>query len=438
MNRTSLLGALVAVGALGAAVVGVLESEATDVYLKATRPDFQKIPVAVLGFPSEAEVRWSGVRVAEILKSDLRRSQVFSVADPRKLGIKVRNVGLPDRPFFQRFIDNGVSVLVWGGLRVKEDELKLDAYVYDGGSDEVVVGKRYVGPATVVRQMAHRLADELVFRFTGEPGIARTKIAYVGEQKGARELYVMDYDGHDPRQVTVDGFLNLMPRWSPDRKFLVFTSYRSRGKQKLMLIELSTGKRWTMVAMDGLNITPSFSPDGAYLAFSSSRDGNAELYRLDTRTKELERLTNHRAGDLSPSWSPTGRQIAFTSDRGGQPQLYLMSADGSNLRRLTFQGSYNASPAWSPRGTWIAHVCRTEQKTYKICITSPDGRHHRQLTTGRGVDDSPSWSPDGRHLVFSSLSGGKSHIYMISLDGADMERLTVGESHYSSPSWSPV
>lgn len=438
MSQSSPVSVLIAVSVFLAALVGVLESEATDVYLKATRPDFQKIPVAVLGFPSETEVQWSGVRVAEILKSDLRRSQIFSVADPRKLGIKVRKVGLPDRPFFQRFIDNGVSVLVWGTLRVQEDDLKLDAYVYDGGSDEVVVGKRYVGPSTVVRQMAHRLADELVFRYTGEPGIARTKIAYVAEKEGARELYVMDYDGHAPRQVTADGFLNLMPRWSPDRRFLVFTSYRARGRQKLVLIELATGKRWTMVSLDGLNITPSFSPDGAYLAFSSSRDGNAEVYRLDTRTKELQRLTNHRAGDLSPSWSPTGREIVFTSDRGGPPQVYLMSADGSNLRRLTFEGNYNASPAWSPRGTWIAHVCRTKQKAYKICITSPDGRHRRQLTTGRGVDDSPSWSPDGRHLVFSSMSGGKSHIYMINIDGADVERLTVGGSHHSSPSWSPI
>lgn len=423
---------------LGAGLVSDFESGAADVYLKATRPDFEKIPIGVLGFPAEADQRWSGMRVAEILKADLRRSQIFSVLDLRKMGIKVHTVDRSDRAFFQQLTDNGVSVLVWGTIDAQDEDVKLDAYGYDGGTDEVVFGKRYVGLPTVVREMAHRLADELVFRYTGEPGIARTKIAYVGQRDRGRELYVMDYDGHDPRQVTADGFLNLMPQWSPDRRYLVFTSYRSRSKQKLMLIELATGKRWTMVSLNGLNITPAFSPDGAYLAFSSSRDGNAEIYRLDTRAKKLDRLTAHKAGDLSPTWSPNGRELAFTSDRGGGPQIYLMSADGSNVRRLTFDGDYNAAPAWSPRGNWIAHVCRTEQRTYKICVISPDGRERRQVTTGRGVDDSPSWSPDGRHLVFSSISNGRSHIYMVNTDGSDLERLTVGSGNYSAPSWSPI
>ncbi len=438
MSRGQLVGFVLCGLLLGTVLISGFESGAADVYLKATRPDFEKIPIGVLGFPAEAEAQWSGMRVAEILKADLRRSQIFSVLDLGKMGIKVRTVDQSDRAFFQQLIDNGVSVLVWGNIGAQNEDVRLDAYVYDGGTDEVVVGKRYVGQPTVAREMAHRLADELVFRYTGEPGIARTKIAFVGGREGARELYVMDYDGHDPRQVTADGFLNLMPQWSPDRKYLVFTSYRSRSRQKLMLIELATGKRWTMVALDGLNITPAFSPDGTHLAFASSRDGNAEIYKLDTRAKKLDRLTSHRAGDLSPSWSPSGRELAFTSDRGGGPQVYLMSADGSNVRRLTFDGDYNAAPAWSPRGNWIAHVCRTKQQAYKICVTSPDGRERRQITMGRAVDDSPSWSPDGRHLVFSSISNGKSHIYMVNADGTDLERLTVGSGHFSAPAWSPI
>ena len=437
MTKTRLVVLFLSLSLPCAALVGILESGAADVYLKATRPDFQKIPIGVMEFLSETEARWSGMRVAEILKADLRRSQIFSVLDLQKVGLQVRKVDLSDTSFFQSLAGNGISVLVWGKLGITHDDLRFDAYVYDGGSNEVVVGKRYVGPSIVVRQMAHRLADELVFRYTGEPGIARTKLAYVAEKNGARELYVMDYDGYEPRQVTADGFLNLMPQWSPDRRFLVFTSYRGRSKQKIVLIELATGERWTMVSLDGLNITPTFSPDGAYLAFSSSRDGDAEVYTLETKTKELQQLTHSPAGELSPSWSPTGREIAFTSDRGGGPQIYVMSADGSNVRRLTFEGEYNASPAWSPRGTWIAHVCRTERREYKICLTSPDGLEHRQISTGPGVEDSPSWSPDGRHLVFSSTLDGKTHLYTMNTDGTDKERLTVGGTYYGSPSWSP-
>lgn len=139
--------------------------------------------------------------------------------------------------------------------------------------------------------MAHRFADELVFRYTGEPGIARTKIVYVAEHGNARELFVMDYDGYEPKQITADGFLNLMPRWSPDRRFIVFTAYRSRNTQDIDILELATGKRWTLVSMPGLNITPALSPDGNYLAFASSQDGNSEIYKLDTRTKTPQRLT---------------------------------------------------------------------------------------------------------------------------------------------------
>ncbi len=433
------------------AVVGlawILESGAADVFLEATRPDFQKIPLGVAGIDNiggsespEGRVKL-GTRIEDVLKADVRRSLVFSLVDLSSLGIRVSHSGAEPDPSFKQAAENGVSVIVWGKAGMKngnkDPDVNMDGYVYDAGSDEVVGGKRYVGSTSVVRLMAHRFADELVFRYTGEPGIARTKIAYVSEQGSARELFVMDYDGYEPRQLTADGFLNLMPRWSPDRRFLVFTAYRNRNAQNIDMIELATGKRWTLVSQGGLNITPVLSPDGNSLAYSSSHEGNAELYRLDIRTKAVQRLTTNAAGDLSPSWSPSGRELVFTSDRSGGPQIFLMSADGSNVRRLTFDGDYNAAPAWSPRGNWIAYVCRTSKKEYKLCLITPDGQKHVQLTTGPGVDDSPSWSPDGRHLVFSSTADGKSQIYMINADGKDFERITFTGTHNSAPTWSPA
>ncbi len=429
-------------------VAWILESGAADVFLEATRQDFQKIPLGIAGIENaggsespEGRVKL-GTRIEDVLKADVRRSLVFTLVDLPSLGIKVSHLGAEPDPAFKQGAENGVSVIVWGKAGIKsgnkDADLSMDGYVYDTGNNEVVGGKRYVGSTSVARLMAHRFADELVFRYTGEPGIARTKIAYVSEMGTARELFVMDYDGYDPRQLTADGFLNLMPRWSPDRRFVVFTTYRHRNTQDIDMIELATGKRWTLVAQGGLNITPVLSPDGNTLAYSSSHEGNAELYRLDTHTKAVQRLTTHAAGDLSPSWSPSGRELAFTSDRNGGPQIFLMSADGSNVRRLTFDGDYNAAPAWSPRGNWIAYVCRTPKKEYKLCVITPDGQKHLQLTTGLGVDDSPSWSPDGRHLVFSSTVEGKSQIYMINADGKDLERITFTGTHNSAPSWSPA
>jgi TolB protein len=433
---------------LSLALAWIIESGAADVFLEATRPDFEKIPLGVVQIQNiggsdslEAQVRL-GSRIEEVLKADVRRSLVFSLVDLPSMGIKVSNLGTGPDPIFRQAAEHGVSVIVWGkaGMRNgdKDSDVTMDGYVYDAGTDEVVGGKRYVGSPSVVRLMAHRFADELVFRYTGEPGIARTKIAYVSEQGTARELFVMDYDGYDPRQLTADGFLNLMPRWSPDRRFLVFTAYRNRNTQDIDMIELATGKRWTLVSLGGLNITPALSPDGNFLAFASSHEGNSELYRMDTRTKALQRLTVNASGDLSPSWSPSGRELAFTSDRSGGPQIFLMSADGSNVRRLTFEEDYSAAPAWSPRGNWIAYVCRTQKKDYKLCLITPDGQKRVQLTVGPGVDDSPSWSPDGRHIVFSSTAEGKSQIYMINADGKDLERITFTGTHNSAPAWSPA
>ncbi len=423
---------------LGAGFGAILESGAADVFLEATRPDFQKISIAVLGFRDGQLPDNPGSRLTQVLKDDLRRSLIFLVTDQAKLGLTLDGAYGAKNVLFKQAVDSGIAVLVWGQVAARQPDLVLDGLIYDGVKQESIASKRYVGAPPVLRQMAHRLADELVYRYTGEPGIAKTKIAFVSEQGGSRELYVMDYDGYGPRQVTADGFLSLMPRWSPDRRHLVFTTYRSRTKQDIDAIELATGKRATLVSMPGLNITPAFSPDGTDLVFASSNEGNAEIYKLSLRTKTLTRLTVNNGGDLSPAWAPSGRELAFVSDRGGSPQIYLMSADGSDVRRLTFEGDHNAAPAWSPRGNWIAYVCRGQDRQYKLCLISPDGQKRIQITSGQGVDDSPSWSPDGRHLVFSSTAEGKSHIYMINSDGTDLERLTSGGVHHSAPVWSPA
>ncbi|MGB0911610.1 MAG: Tol-Pal system beta propeller repeat protein TolB, partial [Nitrospirales bacterium] len=126
------------------------------------------------------------------------------------------------------------------------------------------------------------------------------------------------------------------------------------------------------------------------------------------------------------------------SDRGGRPQVYIMDADGSNVRRLTYEGDYNAAPTWSPHGDWIAFVCRISGEGFKLCRMTPDGKQLVQITSGRSIDDSPSWAPNGRHLVFSSIRGGKSHIYIINSDGTGLEQVTSGGTHHSSPAWSPL
>ena len=425
-----------------------LPSPGEDAVLEATRSEFQKIPIWVMDFPTVKRdnvlPKGAPQTVVNVLKADLNRSQVFSVADmPGDQGGFSENkcVSLPPSLASQY---QKVTVSTWGRMGVGGTAsgvqgLIFDACAFDPGHQDVLTGKRYFSlkaTDSLVRLMAHRWADELVYRYTGEQGIARTKIAFVGEKGSGRELFVMDYDGYDAQQVTADGYLNLMPTWSPDRKSLVYTAYRDR-KQQVMRRELGTGKEEILVAPASLNITPNFSPNGKFLAYSSAQEGNSDIFQIELDTRTIKQLTSHDSADLSPSWSPDGRQLAFTSDRGGRPQIYLMNADGTNSRRLTFDGDYNAAPAWSPKGDWIIYVCRIPSEGFKLCKISPDGEHRSQITTGQSIDDSPSWAPNGRHIVFSSIRRGESQLYIITVDGKGLEKISTMGSHLSSPSWSP-
>ena len=431
-------GALLGVGFL--VIVGgfVLPSGAVEVFIDATRSEVKKIPVAVFTFKDT--LRFNGHNPTEVLKADLRRSLLFDVADLGSLGINAEVSSHPADEAIRKAGDAGLAVQVWGTVMPRAQgavqEAVMDGTLFDFTRGEVVGTKRYAGSPAMLRAMVHRLADELVFQYTGEQGIARSRIAFVSEKDGAKELFVMDYDGYHPRQVTFDAFLNLAPSWSPDKRRLAFTSYRGGGDPQIEELDLTTGRRRTLVAFPGLNITPDWAPGGEELAFATTKDGNAEIYKVDKDGKRFERLTNHQAADLAPTWSPTGRELAFTSDRGGTPQIYVMGADGTNVRRLTFEGSYNTAAAWSPKGNWIAYVCRDERRLLKLCLISPDGQQWRRLTTGDSQDESPSWAADGRHVAFSSTRNGKRDIYMINSDGTDLERLTANGSFNDDPAWS--
>lgn len=446
INTSVIIGLSVLVLGSGAWWIPTL---AEEVFLEATREDFQKIPIWVLDFPIIANARQTALNqdheVVKVLKADLARSQIFEVRD-----LPVERVAFAENkclrpPQLMAASARGITASTWGRIIIGQPDtaapgLIFDACAFDAGNKEFLVGKRYFsGKATesLLRLMTHRWADELVYRYTGEPGIAQTKIAYVAEYHKGRELFIMDYDGYGPRQVTANGFLNLMPAWHPDRRSIAYTAYRQR-KQAIVRRELATGKEDTLVPPASLNITPAFSPDGTWLAYASADNGNSDIFKMNLNTRTVQRLTTHRSADLSPSWSPDGRHVVFTSDRGGRPQLYIMDADGGHVRRLTFQHDYNAAPAWSPRGDWIAYVCRIPRQGFKLCRITPDGRQAVQITTGASIDDSPSWSPNGRHLAFSSVRRGKSDIYIVHRDGTGLERITSGGTHHSSPAWSPL
>jgi TolB protein len=303
---------------------------------------------------------------------------------------------------------------------------------------KMLTWKRYKSEPTGFRLVAHRFANEVAKELTGVAGAFNTRIAYISNATGSKELYVMDYDGYGPRKLTDLKSICLSPAWSPDGGKIVFTSFWKRNPE-LYLLDLkgSSPLKRVLAGFSPLCSGGAWSADGAWMAFSGSLDGNTELFRVPSVAGgRPERLTNNWSIDVSPSWSPDGKHIVFVSDRAGHPDLYILQPENGKIRRLTFEGSYNAEPEWSPRGDGIVYVSRVGGH-FQVFRIRPDGTDIRQLTEGAGDHLTPSWSPDGRLVVFCSKKGGSSDLYLIRADGTGAKRLTFGSHDETDPAWSP-
>jgi len=291
------------------------------------------------------------------------------------------------------------------------------------------------------RMAVHAAADEVVRWATGTPGAAATRIAFVLQARGAKEMYVIDYDGENVQRLTNDGSILLSPAWSPDGSRLAYMSYRT-GAPFLYERDLTTGRDRLISDRDGLNATPDYSPDGQVIAFATTVSGNTEIATYNReRNCCLENHTRGRQSDsLSPTYSPDGRQFAFESNRLGEPHIYVMSVGGGEPRLISdyvFGGrGYNTSPDWSPVGQQIAYHSRVNGR-HQIMVADLD-RGTRRLLTNEGTNEDPSWAPDGRHLVFSSRdreeAGG---LFILDTISGRVRPLLRGAG-YGLPSWSPA
>lgn len=368
----------------------------------------------------DRDARTTSVQADEVLAADLAHSAVFDVAKAWDPGVVPAAAPLAE---------------VGGKWTLSGPTIRLNGEVQDGTSHKVILAQEYRGPVAQWRDLVHRFADDIVKQFTGEPGVAATRIAFVVQEGVAKELWVMDADGYGPRALSTDRSIVQSPSWAPDASLLLYTSYRSGTGPQLWVMSPDQRKPFLVSGRPGLNTSGVYSPDGREIACTLSQDGNAEVYRLDARGGSPRRLTDSRGIDTSPVWSPTGREIAFTSDRSGTPQVHVMDADGGNLRRLTYDVSYTDSPAWSPKGDRIAFVSRTDSG-FDVWICHPDGSGAARVVSG-GSNENPRWSPDGRHLVFASNRDGTKSLWVSDIDGAAPRKLDTGGRKSLSPAWSP-
>ena len=369
----------------------------------------------VSGFGGDASIAG---QVTEVLKNDLRLSGYFSLSP----------VGSAE------FVQSGA-------VRGDRSGVVIECIVMQQATKKVVLSKTYQGSGQDLRRAVHKLTDDIVQAITSQPGIAQTKIAFVWSHGGVKELAVMDYDGYNVKQLTYDRSISVRPRWSPDGRKIVYTSYKNLFPDVLE-VDLYTGQRMRLAAYPGLNTGAAFSPDGLSIALTLSKGGNPELYTMNAQGGDLRQLTHSRGGESSPTWSPDGRDIAYVSDESGAPQIWMTGKDGGPASRLTVSPSYNTEPDWSrpPANSdmkpMLALTSRVGGKFQLGLYDRGTGAVTPVVADGADNED-PSWAPDGRHLVFGKTQHWRTQLYLLDVVTGEQVQLPAIEGGASEPAWGP-
>ena len=329
--------------------------------------------------------------------------------------------------------------VAYGNVGISGNRFTATGRLRDLGAQQESIASNFPGfndEEESARLSAHNFADRILETLGFGRGIARTQIAFVSDRSGAKEIYVMDYDGQNPRRLTAHGTIAIAPKWSPVDDRIAYTAWQPGPR---ILITSASGDRQSFNQANGVaNTVPAWSPDGKSIVFSSRRDGDTEIYVADANGSNLRRLTNSPGIDTSPVFNPaTGRRIAFVSQRSGTPQIYTMSSDGTDVQRITDEGGDAQNPAYSPDGSMIAFAWqKPETSGFHIFIYLTTQQKFVQLTGGAGNNERPVWAPDGKHIAFQSNRSGSTQIYSMTLDGKKVIPLTNTRGINEGPTWS--
>jgi TolB protein len=406
------------------------------IYIDINAPSVQKFRIAIPDFKNLTRQNThqdQAAKLIDVIINDLDYSGYFSRIDKAAYLV---GEGDPLNPSDIRFKDwtvIGAELLLYGNYTCIDKNLEVEVRLFDVFSGSQLLGKKVLGDITKYRDLVHRLSNEIILTLTGHPGIFLTKLAFVSDTSGHKEIYTCDYDGHNVRQVTKDRIIAMMPRLCPDGKKIAYTSYKE-GSPMLYLRDIVTGSEKRLSGRAGLNSGVSWFPGGNSVAMTISQNENPDIYMVDLDGKILKRLTTFRGIDVSPSISPKGDKVAFVSDRSGSPQIYVLDLSSGKTDRLTFNGQYNTSPSWSCLNQ-IAYVSRDGK--FDIFSIDANGGQLRRLTENQGNNEDPCWSPEGRYIVFSSKRDGAYGLYIMNANGQNQRKIKLFSGNQTSPSWAP-
>ena len=387
------------------------------------------IPISIVSFEGESAFP---LGISGVVGADLTRSGMFKLINAE---------GVVPRPSRAEDVQSamwrarGADAVVVGSMRPLADgRVEVRFTLVDVVKQMVLTGMTYQVTPAQFRATAHKIADVIYEKLTGDAGIFSTRIAYITKAGTRFQLLVADADGSDPQTIVTSNEPLLSPRWSPDGTRIAYVSFEQK-KPVVYVQNLATGGRQAVANFRGSNSSPAWSPDGRRLAVTLSKDGGSQLYIMNADGSNAQRVMSSNAIDTEAQFMPDGKSLLFTSDRGGSPQIYRLTLGGNAIERLTFEGSYNVSPRPLPDGKGFVFV-RRDGNRFQIALQDFATRQVQVLTSGP-VDESPSVAPNGKMILYANDVGGRGILAAVSSDGRIKQRLLAAAADVREPAWGP-
>ena len=410
--------------------------------IEITEGVIEPLPVAIPDLVAEtARSVQMGQQIARVIAADLTGTGLFREVPSSAFISQINDFSAAVQYADWKAIN--AQALVTGAVRVQGGQVRVQFRVYDVFSGaELGDGLQFVGASDGWRRIAHKVADAVYSRITGEGGYFDSRVVFVSESgpksERRKRLAVMDYDGANVQYLTDSDAIVLAPRFSANGDRVLYTSYET-GFPRIYVLDVGSVQRKVLESQQGtMSFAPRFAPDGRTVVFSLSQGSNTDIYSMNIASGATSRLTRAPSIETAPSFSPDGARIVYESDRSGTQQLYVMPANGGEARRISFGDGRYGTPVWSPRGDLIAFTKQSKGR-FHIGVMRNDGSEERLLTASF-LDEGPSWSPNGRVVMFTRETqgvAGRSTLYSVDITGRNLRPVRTPEGG-SDPSWGPL